>query len=163
MKYIIFMLSMLGFGHGLFAQVGFNSLGVSTGMSTANSKFFTLSYEGAGANKLHLGVQLQGILYSEFARHHYSFTSQTTYVSAGLFFTYNLATTRNFLTNFRFGAAGGSDNSRFIWYPFGGFEQVIFVAPKTQLVFSEQVLYLFVKEDAFQWQPSLNVGFKFSL
>src|SRR4051794_22136015 len=163
MKNVALLLGIMCCSHLASAQLGFKSLGLSGGLSTANSKLFTLSYQGAGEKKLHLGILLQGLLYSDYDHHRYSWSSQKTYVSAGLFGSYTLVSTRNFMQSFKFGAAAGSDNSRFVWYPFTGFEQDFFIAPKTQFFIGEQVLYLFVKENAYQWQPSLQLGLKFSL
>lgn len=147
----------------LFAQNGCKSFAATVGASTANSKYISLSFETTSTGYNIFGLSLDGIYYSQNHRKRLDFTSDNKILALGLYYKNRLSSTRNFNTSFFIGGAGGSDNSRIIYYPFGGFEENLFLQEGLQLTFNQKVIYLLGLKHINNWQPCLNIGFKFSL
>lgn len=147
----------------LFAQNGCKSFAATVGASTANSKYISLSFETTSTGYHIFGLSLDGIYYSQNLRKRLDFTSDNKILALGLYYKNKLSSTRNFNTSFFIGGAGGSDNKSFVYYPFGGFEENLFLQEGLQLTFNQKVIYLLGLKHINNWQPCLNIGFKFSL
>lgn len=145
------------------SQTGYKQLLLSGGISLSNSKLFTVQYEGAGVHKIHTGVLLQTMWYSNNKYGHFSMRSSTTYESLGVYLKGDMHTSKNFSAIWYLGGACGTNTHEIIVYPFGGLEQGWFMCPKTQLFISENVLYILNTTLTNKWQPYIGAGLKFSL
>lgn len=147
----------------LFAQNGCKSFAATVGASTTNSKYISVSFETSSDGYHIFGLSLDGIGYSRNLKKQLDYTVDNHILALGLYYKNKLSSIRNFNTSFFIGGAGGSDNSRIIYYPFGGFEENLFLHEGLQLTINQKVIYLFGLKHINNWQPCLNIGFKFSL
>jgi len=147
----------------LFAQNGYKSFAATVGSSTANSKYISVSFETSSDGYHIFGLSLDGIGYSRNLKKQLDYTVDNHILALGLYYKNKLSSTRNFNTSFFIGGAGGSDNKSFVYYPFGGFEESLFLQEGLQLTFNQKVIYLLGLKHINNWQPCLNIGFKFSL
>jgi len=83
------------------SQIGYKQLLLSGGLSLSNSKLFTVQYEGAGVHKIHAGVLLQTIWYSNNKYGHFSIRSSATYESVGVYLKGDMHTSTNFAATWR--------------------------------------------------------------
>jgi len=160
--FIILIVSLI-FPGTLYAQNSFRNFGLTAGASTTNSKYISLSFETTSTGYNIFGLNLDGIYYSQNHRKRLDFTSDNKILALGLYYKNRLSSTRNFNVSFFIGGAGGSDNSRIIYYPFGGFEENLFLQEGLQLTINQKVIYLPGLKHINNGQPCLNIGFKFSL
>ena len=147
----------------LFAQNGCKSFAATVGASTANSKYISVSFETSSDGYHIFGLSLDGIGYSRNLKKQLDYTVDNHILALGLYYKSKLSSTRNFNTSFFIGGAGGSDNKSFVYYPFGGFEENFFLSKGLQLTINQKVIYLLGLKHINNWQPCLNIGFKFSL
>jgi len=162
MKYLLIITCFLfvTLAHG---QIGYKQLLLSGGLSLSNSKLLTVQYEGAGVHKIHAGVLLQTIWYSNDENAHYSLKSNTIYGAAGLYLKGDMHTSKNFSATWHLGGACGTNTHEVIIYPFGGLDQGWYICPKTQLFVSENVIYVVISSIMNTWKPYIGAGLKFSL
>ena len=147
----------------LFAQNGYKSFAATFGASTANSKYISVSFETSSDGNHIFGLSLEGIGYSRNLKKQLDYTTDNRILSLDLYYKNKLSSTRNFNTDFFVGGAGGSDNTSFVYYPFAGLEENLFLSKGLQLTINQKVIYLLGIEHLNNWQPCLNIGFKFSL
>ena len=147
----------------LFAQNGSKSLAATVGASTANSKYISVSFETSSDGNHIFGLNLEGIGYSRNLKKQLDYTTDNRILSLDLYYKNKLSSTRNFNTNFFVGGAGGSDNTSFVYYPFAGLEENLFLSKGFQLTINQKVIYLLGIEHLNNWQPCLNIGFQIFL
>jgi hypothetical protein len=147
---------------GLLAQNASSSLAVTAGGSTNNSKFLSVTLETSKNNYSIWGLVAEGVRYSsDTKKFNLSYTKQM--MSFGLFYKGKLAIMKNFSCNFFLGGSAGSDNKRFIYYPFFGLEQNIYLSENLQLTINEKVSYLMGFNPIVNWQPGVNAGLRILL
>ena len=144
----------------LNAQSGFANYGLSTGISSNNSKLLSFTIEGSGNKKIHAGVMVESLFYaSDISKT--SLAGSKAYLSAGLFLKTKITDTRNFNQQFFFGGNIGTDNKNTIWYPQLGLELNFFCSSHIQLFTTQKCLYIFGITGN-NWQPVLSSGIRYS-
>jgi hypothetical protein len=147
----------------LFAQNGYKSFAATVGASTANSKYIAVSFETSSDGNHIFGLSLDGIGYSQNLKKQLDYTTDNHILALALYYKNKLSSTRNFNTDFFVGGAEGSDNKSFVYYPFAGLEENLFLSKGLQLTINQKVICLFGITHLNNWQPCLNIGFQFSL
>ena len=147
----------------LFAQNGYKSFVATVGASTANSKYIAVSFETSSDGNHIFGLSLDWIGYSRNLKKQFDYTTDNRILALGLYYKNKLSSTRNFNTVFLIGGVGGLENKSFIYYPFAGLEENLFLSKGFQLTINQKVIYLLGIEHLNNWQPCLNIGFQFSL
>jgi hypothetical protein len=147
----------------LFAQNGYKSFAATVGASTANSKYISVSFQTSSDGYHFFGLSLDGIGYSRNLKKQLDYTVDNHILALVLYYKNKLFSARNFNADFFIGGGGGSDNTSFIYYPFGGFEENFFLSKRLQLTINQKVIYLLGIKHLNNWQPSLNIGIQFSL
>lgn len=142
------------------AQSNHNQLGVSAGMSFANSKSVNVFYDWQIKGKNYLGVFGSACFYNEKTSP-LSLRSTERFYFVGLQYKPLISASRNFA---HYGIIGGGvslNKKIFDYYPMAGLEQVFYTGPVTRLFVSEELNYLFKQQN--HWQPYLKAGIKFSI
>ena len=147
----------------LFAQNGYKSLAATVGASTANSKYISVSFETSSDGSHTFGLSVDGIGYSRNLKKQLDYTTDNRILALGLYYKNKLSSTRNFNTDLFVGGTGGSDNKSFVYYPFAGLEENLFLSKGLQLTINQKVIYLLGIEHLNNWQPCLNIGIQISL
>lgn len=158
--FILFLLALVFFSN---AQTGYKTISVSTGLSSTNSKYLSLTLEHTDNKRLHAGVLFQTLFYSNYNPKKIDLTCNETYHGVGLFLSSNLSNSRNYYTQLYLGGTVATNFSNLIYYPFLGLSQCQFIYPKLQFFISERVSYLINVPDRQNWQPALFGGFKILL
>ena len=162
MKKALVILVVFLFQEKVMAQNGYTAVSVSGGLSVTNSKYVTISLEKNDNKKLHTGLMIENLFYSNYKSEKIDLASTNTYYSIGLFLAAPVKNSRNYSSQFYFGGATGTDFHRLIYYPFAGLSHSFFVSPKSQLFITEKVQYIFKLSEA-QWQPCAFIGFRYLL
>ena len=138
-----------------YSQNPTKTFSLSTGYSSNKSWFNNLSYEFSKNGYNRWGAQVEQVIYSENGK-----WNKNIY-SLGFFYKRQFASSKNFSANWMLGGAAGTDNTNFYYYPFGGFEQIIYPSKTIQFFITEKAVYIFNVNN--NWQPSINAGIKISL
>ena len=150
-------------GMSAYGQSGYTVMNVSGGVSSSKGKLLSLSFHKWG-NKPSLGILAESLFFTHASGKDSSKKlSDKAYLAAGLYIRHTLSSTRNFSTEARLGAAAGTYQSRFVWYPFAGLEQSFYWGGRTSFFIAERVLYLMEKRPDKRWHPNVNAGIQFFL
>lgn len=145
-----------------FGQNGYNTFGLSGGLSANNSKMISLQYETSKKGNFALGIIAERTYYA-YDKRPISIYADEIINAGGLFLKWRLHSTRNFNTGIYFGGAIGSLNGKFAWYPFLGLQQNIFISSSLILFTQERLTYLTKVPKDNNWQPAVSIGLKFKL
>ena len=162
MKKSLVILFVFLFQEKVMAQNGYTAISISGGLSVTNSKYVTILLEKNNNKKLHTGLMIENLFYSNYKSKKIDFASTNSYHSIGLFFAGPVKSSRNYSSQFYFGGATGTDFHRLIYYPFAGLSHSFYVSPKSQLFVTEKVQYIFKLSEA-HWQPCAFIGFRYLL
>lgn len=162
MKKNFFIILSLLFYQSVKSQNGYTAISITGGFSVTNSKYITIEVEKNNNKKVHMGMMIENLFYSDYKKEKINFGSTNTYHCVGLFIAAPVKNSRNYSSQFYFGSAIGTDFHKLIYYPFAGVSHSFYVSPKSQLFISEKVQYLFKLNDA-KWQPCASLGFKYLL
>lgn len=139
------------------AQNAVKTWTISGGYTIQNNWTAGLSYEFSGNGYNRWGVQAETLLLKNADSA--SRMLQPVY-AGGLFFKRQFFSTKNFSANYFIGGMAGTDKSRFIYYPFLGFEQVFYPDQTLQVFIAQRGAYIF--KIGKNWQPSIHAGIKIS-
>ncbi len=158
-KFLVILLIFL-FQLKAIAQNGYTAISISGGLSVTNSKYVTIFLEKNNNKKLHTGLMIENLFYSNYISGKIDLASTNTYHSIGLFLAAPVKNSRNYSSQFYLGGATGTNFYRLIYYPFAGLSHSFYVSPKSQLFITEKVQYLFKLTEA-RWQPCAFLGFRY--
>lgn len=147
---------------GVFAQNGYNTLGIAGSLSANNAKTLSLQYEFSKKGTFAWGL-IGEVIYYSYTKKPIDFKSNDRIGAGGLFLKWRIHTDRNFNIGVFGGAAIGSDNSNFIWYPFAGFQQNFYVTSRLILFTEERLSYLINVPHDINWHPAIKLGVKLKL
>jgi len=156
----ILLLLLITVSLATFSQTYEKAISFSAGWSAFNSKSLSLACEKPIRNGNYIGVYTE-ILYYNNSKKLSPLKSLQKQYFGGLFYKPLIASSRNFAHYALIGAAAGSSDNKFVYYPLTGLEQIFYVSPTTRIFIREELDYLF-KEDK-PWQPFIKAGLKFKL
>ncbi len=131
------------------------------GLSPYHGGVFSLRLEHSPNGCLEYGIGLELMGYGRSERK-FGLNYRYAILTAGGMLRYRLDAVRNFRLGMEAGAQAGSDNSQFIWYPYGGLEETWFISRQLGVFSGQRELYVF-GADARHWQPFVLAGIKMRL
>lgn len=153
-KYLFFLFILITIQQSAPAQNPVKTFTLSGGYTSNKSMHALLAYEFSKNGYNRWGLQGETFFYYEDDKH------VKNIYSLGAFYKRQFTASKNFSANWYIGAAAGTDNAEFFWYPFGGLEQVFYPNNMIQLFIGQRVVYVFNINK--NWQPSVNAGVKIS-